>query len=197
MEAIDETLIGGRISYSRKRFEKIDEIVEANAKRTSQINNQYHDPETRRKLFGQIFGYELPETTNISAPFNTDFGRHTFIKNNVFINKDCLFVDLGGIWIDDNVLIAPRVNLVTVNHVEDPEYRRDLVTKPIHIEKNAWIGDSALILPGVTIGENAIVGASAVVTKDVAANTIVVGSPAHVVRKINSQRKDFTNDQIK
>ncbi|WP_300558074.1 DapH/DapD/GlmU-related protein [Companilactobacillus sp.] len=185
MDALDQTLVGGRISYSKERFTEIDAIVEVNAKRTSQINNQYHDPDARRELFSQVFGYQLPETTNISAPFNTDFGRHTFIKNNVFINKDCLFVDLGGIWIDDNVLIGPRVNLVTVNHVEDPEYRRDLVTKSIHIEKNAWIGDSAMILPGVTIGENAIVGASSVVTKDVPANTIVVGSPAHVVREIS------------
>ncbi|HAX1042357.1 TPA: sugar O-acetyltransferase, partial [Enterococcus faecium] len=84
----------------------------------------------------------------------------------------------------DSVLIGPRVNLITVNHLTDPKERRGLLVKPIHIKKNAWIGAGATILPGVTIGENAIVAANATVTKDVPDNTIVAGIPAKIVKPV-------------
>lgn len=184
---LEKALTGGVLDYQVDDFELVDKMVEQNAELTTQINQSYHTPDQRRALFSRVFGYQLPDSTNISAPFNTDFGRHTFIKDNVFINKDCLFVDLGGIWIDEGVLIGPRVNLITVNHVEKPTQRKNLITKSIHIHKHAWLGMGVTVLPGVTIGENAIVGAASVVTKDVAANTVVVGSPARKIREVKRE----------
>ena len=95
-----------------------------------------------------------------------------------------MFTDLGGITLEDHVLIGPRANLLTVNHPQDPKQRRSLIVKPITIKRNAWIGAAATILPGVTVGENAIVGANALVTKDVPANTVVGGNPAKVIKEI-------------
>lgn len=187
LRTVKKALAGGLLDYAVDDFELVDAIVEKNAALTTKINQSYHDPDQRRQLFSQVFGYQLPETTNISAPFNTDFGQHTYIKGNVFINKDCLFVDLGGIWIDEGVLIGPRTSIITVNHVEEPTKRRNLITKAVHVHRNAWLGAGVTILPGVTIGENSIVGAGAVVTKDVVANTIVTGTPARKIRDIKKE----------
>lgn len=98
-----------------------------------------------------------------------------------------MFTDLGGITLEDDVLIAPRVSILTVNHPEDPELRRGLILKPVVIKKGAWIGAGATVLPGVTVGENAIVAAGAVVGKDVPPNTIVGGVPAKVIWEIRRE----------
>ena len=91
---------------------------------------------------------------------------------------------MGGITIQDDVLIGPRVNLVTENHPLDPSDRRALVSKPIVVKRNAWIGPGATILPGVTIGEHAVIAAGAVVSKDVPANTVVAGVLAKFIKTI-------------
>ena len=96
-----------------------------------------------------------------------------------------MMVDLGGITIEDDVLIGPGVYLISVNHQLDPHHLKELELKPVLIKKNAWIGAKATILPGVTVGENAVVAAGAVVTKDVPANTVVAGMPAKVIKKID------------
>jgi acetyltransferase-like isoleucine patch superfamily enzyme len=102
----------------------------------------------------------------------------------VFVNHGCSFLDLGGITIEDDVLIGPQVKLVTENHPVDPANRKSLDLKSIVIQKNAWIGAGAVILLGVTIGENSIVAAGAVVTQDVPSNTIVGGIPAKHIKQI-------------
>lgn len=104
--------------------------------------------------------------------------------NGVFINSNCMFTDLGTITLEDDALIGPNVTLTTVNHRRNPTERRHLDLAPIVIKRRAWIGANATITPGGTIGENAIVTAGAVVTKDVAANTIVGGIPARVIGRI-------------
>lgn len=95
-----------------------------------------------------------------------------------------MFMDRGGIMIEDHVFIGPNVNVITENHAENPELRHNVYGKPILIKRNAWIGATAVILPGVTIGENAIVAAGSIVTKDVPDNTIVGGNPAKIIREI-------------
>jgi acetyltransferase-like isoleucine patch superfamily enzyme len=107
----------------------------------------------------------------------------------VFINHACSFLDLGGITIEDHVLIGPKVNLITENHPVNPADRKSLVLGSIHIKKNAWIGAGATILPGVTIGENSIVAAGSVVNKDVPDNTIVGGIPAKLIRSVDEHKK--------
>jgi acetyltransferase-like isoleucine patch superfamily enzyme len=137
-----------------------------------------------REILRQIFGQELDETTTVFPPFTTNFGRFTTIGREVFINHGCSFLDLGGITIEDQVLIGPQVKLVTENHPLDLTARKGLTTKPILIRRNAWIGAGATILPGVTVGENAVVAAGAVVSKDVPANTVVGRIPAKFIRNI-------------
>lgn len=146
--------------------------------------NSTDDPDEVRQLLGQITGSEIDPSTTIFTPLHINYGKHIRIGKNVFINFDCVFLDLGGIIIEDNVLIAPKVSLLSEAHPVAPGARAALVTAPIHIKKNAWIGAGATILKGVTIGENAIVAAGAVVTNDVPDHVIVGGIPARVLQTI-------------
>ena len=149
-----------------------------------QMNNA-DDPAEIRNLLSQVTGSDIDESVAVFTPLYINYGKHTKIGRNVFINFDCVFLDLGGITIEDNVLIAPKVSLLSEGHPVWPQSRQSLVPGRIHIKKNAWIGAGAIILPGVTIGENAVVAAGAVVSKDVAANTIAGGIPAKIIKAIN------------
>lgn len=181
---IFERLRGGElIRLDDPEYSKINEVVI----RTIALNNrlnQVGEINEVRGILGEIIGTEVHETTTIFPPFYTNFGRFTHLGKHVFINHACSFLDMGGITLEDHVLIGPRVNLVTENHPLNPEDRRALITKPIVIKRNAWIGAGATILPGVTIGENAVVAAGSVVSKDVAANTVVGGVPAKFIKYI-------------
>lgn len=146
-----------------------------------QMNNS-SNPVEIRNLLSQITNAEIDETTTIFTPFQINYGKHTKIGKNVFINFDCVFLDLGGITIEDNVLIAPKVSLLTEGDPISAESRHSLVPQPIHIKQNAWIGANATILPGVTIGENSIVAAGAVVSKNVPDNSIFGGVPANFLK---------------
>lgn len=146
--------------------------------------NKSDDENEIRELLSKITNTKIDESVIVFTPFNINYGKHTKIGKNVFINFDCVFLDLGGITIEDNVLIAPKVSLLTEGHPISIEDRHSLIPKPIHIKRNAWIGANATILQGVTIGENAIVAAGAVVAKDVPDNTIVGGIPAKILKLI-------------
>ena len=148
-----------------------------------QMNNTT-DPNEIRSLLGQITGSEIDESVTVFTPLHINYGRHIKIGKKVFINFDCVFLDLGGITIDDNVFIAPKVSLLSEGHPTSREDRHSLIPKAIHIKKNVWVGAGATILPGVTIGENAVVAAGAVVSKDVAPNTVVGGVPAKFIKNI-------------
>lgn len=164
-------------------FSHISRIVAESLSLVAQLNSCGDIGQTR-KILGQIFGQDLDESTTVFPPFTTNFGKFTKIGKEVFINHGCSFLDLGSITIEDQVLIGPQVKLVTENHPLSPTHRKGLITKPILIKKNAWIGAGATILPGITIGENAVVAAGAVVSKDVAANTVVGGIPAKFIKNI-------------
>lgn len=146
--------------------------------------NDSSDPEEIRHLLSQITGTEIDESVAVFTPLYINYGRHTRIGKNVFINFDCTFLDLGGITIEDNVLIVPKVSLLSEGHPVSPANRQSLVPGHIHIKKGAWIGANATILPGVTIGENAVVAAGAVVSRDVPDNAIVGGIPAKIIKTI-------------
>jgi acetyltransferase-like isoleucine patch superfamily enzyme len=137
-----------------------------------------------RERLSEIIQSKIDKSTTIFIPFHTNFGRHITLGKNVFINHACTFLDLGGITIEDDVQIGPKVNLITENHPVDPAKRKYLDLKSILIKRNAWIGAGATILPGVTIGENSIVAAGAVVNKDVPANSIFGGIPAKFIKAI-------------
>lgn len=146
--------------------------------------NQSTDLSETRGLLAQITGSEIDESVAVFTPLYINYGKHTRIGKNVFINFDCTFLDLGGITIEDNVLIAPKVSLLSEGHPVHPDERHALVPGPIYIKKGAWIGANATILPGVTVGENAIVAAGAVVSRDVPDNAIVGGVPARILKRI-------------
>jgi acetyltransferase-like isoleucine patch superfamily enzyme len=148
----------------------------------NQMNNS-SNPEEIAQILSIILDTKVQDVT-VFTPLYINYGKHIRIGQNVFINFDCTFLALGGITIEDDVLIGPKVSLVTENHPLDPKERKGLIGKPIHIKKNAWIGANATILPGVTIGENAVVAAGAVVSKDVPDNTIVGGIPAKFIKNV-------------
>ena len=146
-----------------------------------QLNN-CSDTLEIRDLLSQITGSEIDESVVVFTPLYINYGKNTRIGKNVFINFDCVFLDLGGITIEDGVLIAPKVSLLSEGHPISPNERQSLVPGHIYIKKNAWIGAGATILPGITVGENAVVAAGAVVSKNVPANTVVGGVPAKQIK---------------
>lgn len=147
--------------------------------------NASSDPEEITQLLSRILNKEIQDVA-VFTPIYINYGKHISIGKNVFINFDCTFLALGGITIEDDVLIGPKVSLITENHPLNPQDRKGLIGKPILIKKNAWIGANATILPGVTIGENAVVAAGAVVSKNVPDNSIVGGVPAKFLKDIYS-----------
>lgn len=148
----------------------------------SQMNNS-SDPEEIAELLSRILDKEIQDIA-VFTPLYINYGKHINIGKNVFINFDCTFLALGGITIEDDVLIGPKVSLITENHPLNPQNRKGLTCKSIVIKKNAWIGANATILPGITIGENAVVASGAVVSKDVPDNTVVGGIPAKFIKTI-------------
>lgn len=173
-----------RLDIGSPAHDEIEKNVVINQKLVQELNNGVHSVDDIRRIVGRIIDKKIDPTTEIRLPFYTDYGRNIHFGKNVFINLGVTFTDLGGIYIDDNVLIGPNSTIVSVNHRIESEQRRNLDLKSVHIHKNAWLGANVTVTPGIVIGENAIVGAGAVVTKDVPANTIVAGVPAKIIRKI-------------
>ena len=160
--ATDEPIIGG--SDLHMQFHQFSQEA---LRITAEINGSYHTPEELRKLLSELWAIDVPESFGMFPPFYTDCGKNTHVGERVFINMGCKFQDQGGIFIDDDALIG-----------------HGMIAKPIHIGKKVWLGANVTVLQGVTIGENAIVAAGAVVTKDVPANAIVGGVPAKVIKMI-------------
>lgn len=153
-------------------------------KLTARLNQGYHEPHEIRKIFSELTGREIDETFGMFPPFYTDCGKNIHVGRKVFINSGCHFQDQGGIYIGDGTLIGHSVVLATLNHDLCPECRADMIPKPIFIGKNVWIGSNATITQGVSIGDGAVIAAGAVVTKDVPADTVVVGVPAKVIKTV-------------
>lgn len=152
---------------------------------TFELNGAYHTPDEVRALLSRLFGRQVDPTLRVFPPFYTDFGKNIHIGREVFINACCHFQDHGGITIGDKCQIGHNVVFATLNHGLAPEDRKTTYPAPITLGRNVWIGSNATILQGVTIGDNAVVAAGAVVTKDVAANTVVGGIPAKPIKNIN------------
>jgi len=148
------------------------------------MNSGYHPPEEIRMFMTEITGSQVPDSFRLFPPFYTDFGKNIHIGERVFINSCCCFQDQGGISLDDDCLIGHQVVIATINHGLKPEDRFNNYVAPVSLGKNVWIGSGAMILPGVSIGDNAVVAAGSVVTKDVAAGTVVAGNPARFIKNV-------------
>ncbi|MCV2485057.1 sugar O-acetyltransferase [Flavobacterium sp. SH_e] len=178
-----QLLNGETISSSNNQAHRLLEESFATKKMLLLLNNTA-DPSEIRSILSEITNSQIDKSTTVFTPIHINYGKNTKIGKNVFINFDCTFLDLGGITIEDNVLIAPRVNIISEGHPISSQTRKSLVPGAVRIKKNAWIGTAATILSGVTVGENSIVAAGAVVAKDVPDNTIVGGIPAKIIKAI-------------
>lgn len=170
--------------YTPGVFQFLNEMNDEARRITAELNNAYHSMDEIRKLFSQLSGKPVNPTLRIFPPLYTDFGKNIQVEKNVFINGGCHFQDQGGITLGDDCLIGHNVVFATLNHFIEPSERASLRPAPIVLGKNVWVGSSSTILQGVTIGDNAIIAAGSVVTKDVPANAIVGGVPARLIRYI-------------
>lgn len=156
---------------------------------TFELNGAYHSMPEVRDLFARLFGKPVDPSFRVFPPFYTDFGKNITVGKNVFINACCHFQDQGGITLGDNCLVGHNVVFATLNHGFAPEERQSMLPAPIVVGRNVWIGSNSTILRGVTIGDNSIIAAGSVVTKDVPANAIVAGVPARFIRSISPEEE--------
>ncbi len=152
---------------------------------TARINSGYHDEEELRSMMSELTGKSIPDDFCLFPPIYSDFGKNITIGKGVFINSGCCFQDQGGITIGDGSFIGHQVVFATIDHGLASEQRHDNYVAPIKLGKNVWVGSHATILRGVSIGDNAVIAAGAVVTKDVPANTVAGGVPAKIIKEIS------------
>ncbi|MGW5731514.1 MULTISPECIES: sugar O-acetyltransferase [Streptomyces] len=173
-----------RLYVRTPEFARVAERIEHVTTLTSRLNVlPFDDKAARADLLAEIFGRPLPDSVTLYPPFYTDHGLRTEFGQHVFVNQGCTFLDQGGIRLGNGVLIGPKTNLFSSDHPLPAAERSAFITRaPVTLEDNAWLGAAVTVLPGVTIGRGAVVGAGTVVTKDVPPDTLVTG-PAASVRK--------------
>lgn len=185
LEEFNRRISGGQPLDTVGVYKFMDAMSEEARKITFLLNSSYHTQEEIRDLLGDLTGTEIPESVKVFPPLYSDFGKGLRIGRGVFINACCQFQDHGGVTIGDCSQIGHNVVFATLNHYLEPEKRKFTHAAPIIIGRNVWIGSNATILQGVSIGDNSVVAAGAVVTKDVPANTVVGGVPAKIIKNIS------------
>jgi maltose O-acetyltransferase len=170
-----------------------DPELEAAMARAQALVERYNatphaEPELRDRLLRELLG-DVGERVVVRSPFHCDYGSHISIGAGTFVNYGCVFLDVVPIRIGEACQVAPKVQLLTADHPVDPQPRRDGWESglPIVLEDNVWLGGGAIVCPGVTIGENTVVGAGAVVTRDLPAGVVAAGVPARVLREIGAR----------
>lgn len=174
---------GQAVAMDDPEYHRIGGAVNHTLSLLKQLNESEDTDEVRRWL-AEIVGSEVDRSTTVFPPFHTNFGKSIRLGRNVFINHACSFLDLGGITLEDGVMVGPRVNITSETHPVQVSSRKTLVPRAVLVKSGAWIGAGATIMPGVTIGENSVVAAGAVVTIDVPANVVVGGVPAKVIKHL-------------
>lgn len=180
---------GEMVSPEDHGYDELINSIWETIKLAVELNNGYHTPDEVHSYLERITGCPIDPSVTLLPPFYVDFGRNIRLGKGCFIQQGCTFFDRGGITIGNEVFIGPKVNLITINHDSNPENRSATYGRPIIIEDRVWIGINSTVLPGVTIGQGAIVGAASVVTKDVAPNTIVAGNPARFIKNIETKQE--------
>ena len=183
-----EVSIDGGTPESRDLYGRIQRAIRL----TERLNRiPFDEREAIRQAWSELTGTAVDTTFSLIPPLYSDHGLNIHVGRNVFINQACMLMDIGGIEIGDDVMIGPRVSLLTTGHPLDPgRRRRQIVAAPIAIERNVWLGAGATVLQGVTVGSDAVVAAGAVVTRDVPPRTLVAGVPAQVLREIGADGDD-------
>lgn len=164
----------------------LEKLYDYNATRPSEA-------EKREALLKEMFA-EIGEGCYVEPPFHANWaGANVHFGNNVYANFNLTLVDDTDIYVGDKVMFGPNVTVATAGHPIDPELRYQAMQYniPVHIGENVWIGANAVVLPGITIGDNSVIGAGSVVTKDIPPNVIAVGNPCRVIREIGEHDKKY------
>lgn len=182
-----------------KIYNPDDPQIHAEKAQNQLLNYEYNqtrpdEEEKRQELLRKMLP-EIGQGTKIHAPFNSNWGgMHLHLGDNVYINFGLSMVDDADIYIGSFTMLGPNVSLITTNHLIAPELRKEKRYQyilPIHIKENCWLGANVTVLPGVTIGENSVIGAGSVVTHDIPANVVAVGVPCKVLREINEDDRKY------
>jgi acetyltransferase-like isoleucine patch superfamily enzyme len=183
-DLLEQLNTGQTITGNSPLHEVMHRVSQDALRITAELNGEYHEPARVRELMAELTGTAIDASVTVFPPFYSDFGKNISLGKRIFINSGCKFQDQGGVTIGDDCLIGHNTVLATLNHDLSPSRRADMHPAPIVIGRNVWIGSNVTVLPGVTIGNNAVLAAASVVTKDVPENSVVVGSPARVVRSL-------------
>lgn len=191
MQSLDDKLRSGEL------YSCIDPELQQRQQECLEVLYDYNHSrpgETKRRveLLNKLLA-NMGENCYIEPPLHANWGCHTHLGNNVYANFNLTLVDDTDIYIGDSVMLGPNVVLATAGHPVDPELRRLVYqfNQPIHIGNNVWLGAGVIVLPGVTIGDNSVVGAGSVVTKDIPANVVAVGNPCRILREINDHDREY------
>lgn len=191
MQSLDDKLRSGEL------YSCIDPELQQRQQECLEVLYDYNHSrpgETKRRveLLNKLLA-NMGENCYIEPPLHANWGCHTHLGNNVYANFNLTLVDDTDIYIGDSVMLGPNVVLATAGHPVDPELRRLVYqfNQPIHIGNNVWLGAGVIVLPGVTIGDNSVVGAGSVVTKDIPANVVAVGNPCRILREINEHDREY------
>lgn len=188
---LNERIHGGNLFYftdeklMKEQAECLDILYDFNQTRPTETDKRNH---ILKRLFA-----EIGEDCYIEPPLRANWGKFTHFGNHVYANFNLTLVDDTHIYVGDYVMFGPNVTVVTAGHPVEPELRKKVAqfNIPVHIEQNVWIGAGAIILPGVRIGENSVIGAGSVVTKDIPANVVAVGNPCRVLREISDRDRQY------
>ena len=191
MQSLDDKLRSGEL------YSCIDPELQQRQQECLEVLYDYNhsrpgETKLRVELLNKLLA-NMGENCYIEPPLHANWGCHTHLGNNVYANFNLTLVDDTDIYIGDSVMLGPNVVLATAGHPMDPELRRLVYqfNQPIHIGNNVWLGAGVIVLPGVTIGDNSVVGAGSVVTKDIPANVVAVGNPCRILREINEHDREY------
>lgn len=178
-QSLDEDLV-------KEQLQCLDKLYEFNMTRPTEMDK-------REKLLKEMFA-EIGEDCYIEPPFHSNFGgQHVHFGNSVYANFNLTMVDDTHIYVGDHTMFGPNVVIATAGHPIVPELRELAYqyNASVHIGRNCWLGAGVIVLPGITIGDNSVIGAGSVVTKDIPANVVAVGNPCRVLREINEKDREY------
>ena len=181
-----ELYLPGDVEIMKEQQICLDKLYDYNMTRPT-------ESEKRQELLKEMFA-EIGEGCYIEPPFHANFGgKHVHFGKCVYANFNFTAVDDTHIYVGDYTMFGPNVILATAGHPILPELRQEAYqyNMPVHIGKNCWLGAGVIVLPGVTIGDNTVIGAGSVVTKDIPSNVVAVGNPCRVLREINEHDKKY------
>lgn len=180
---------GEMVDMNDPEFSQILAVIQQTQNLCYELNKLPPNSDKVRGIFSQIIGKEVGQDCWIMPPFFVDFGKNISVGKGFLLQQNCTFMDRGGIEIGEGTFIAPKVNIITINHDFSPQNRSTTLCKGVKIGKRVWIGVNATILPSVCIGDNSIIAAGAVVTKNIPPNVIVGGNPAKIIKTLENYEK--------